>query len=243
MKKIGLTLLLLILSHSLVLMGADMKPSYIVKKATGKIYVDGNDTEEDWKAAKTVGDFVFPWYKEGKKEQTEVRLLWDDEYLYLLYKCWDEHISAHYFERNSAPYKDDCIEAFIAPNSKNPLWYSNYEINCLGTWLVGFHKGDINEYILPDKLLVGRSHKGTINKEDDVDEYWVIELGIPFEHFKKFEVDVPPKNGEIWGINFNRLGGDINPQYSQWNASKTPEPNYHRPQDFGQIIFSTEKLK
>jgi hypothetical protein len=243
MKKITIAIFCLLLTGSFLSEGDDMVPSYTVKRTTGKIYVDGNPTEADWKAASPVGDFVFPWYKEGKKEQTEVKALWDDEYLYILYKCEDEHISAHYFERNSAPYKDDCIEAFIAPNPEHPLWYTNYEINCLGTWLAGLHKDSFNEYVLPDKILIGRSHVGTINNEDDIDSHWIIEIGIPFENLKDFEIKLPPKNGTVWGINFNRCGGDINQQYSQWSPSKTEQPNFHRPQDFGKIIFSDKKVR
>lgn len=243
MKRIILICFILFYSHLWITTEAGQKPAHVVKRTSGRIYIDGNVTEEDWKAAGTVGDFVFPWYREGKKEQTDVRLLWDDEYLYVLFKCEDENISAHYYQRNSSPYRDDCVEVFISPNSENPLWYANNEINCLGTWLVGFHKGEINEYVVPDKILVGRSHKGSINKEDDKDEYWIIELGIPFESLRDYEVQLPPESGDIWGINFNRCGGDVNQQYSQWTASKTDKPNFHRPQDFGRLIFSGEKVR
>ncbi len=221
----------------------DEKPTCIAKRCTQRIYVDGNSTEKDWEAAESLGDFVFPWYEEGKKEQTDVRILWDDEYLYVLFKCEDEHISAHYYQRNSAPYRDDCIEVFTGPNPEHPLWYANYEINCLGTWLIGCHTDDIDEFVLRDRFLVGRSHKGTINKEDDSDEYWIIELGIPFESFKDFKGQLPPSPGDEWGINYNRCGGDVNPQFSQWTASKTDKPSYHRPQDFGRIVFSGDKVR
>ena len=222
---------------------SDEKPTYVVKRTTGKIDVDGNITEEDWNAARSAGNFVFPWYQEGKKEQTDARLLWDDEYIYVLFRCKDEHIAAHYYRRNSAPYRDDCVEAFIAPNPEHPLWYANNEINCLGTWLVGKHKEKDYGFWEPDRILVGRNHKGTINKEDDTDEYWLLEIGIPFSSLEDYETELPPKPGTVWGINLNRLGGDVNQQYSQWTASQTEKPNYHRPQDFGRLVFSGEKVR
>ncbi|MFC1539005.1 carbohydrate-binding family 9-like protein [Candidatus Latescibacterota bacterium] len=242
MKTIILICIILF-SYSPIAIEAAEKPSHIIKRTSGTIYIDGNASEKDWSAAEPVGDFVFPWYESGKKEQTDVRVLWDDEYLYVLFRCEDENISAEYFQRNSSPFRDDCVEVFIAPNAENPLWYANNEINCLGTWLVGYHKGEINQYVLPERILVGRSHKGTINKEDDRDEYWIIELGIPFESLKNYEGQLPPKDGNIWGINFNRCGGEVNPQYSQWSASKTEKPNFHRPEDFGRLVFSGEKVK
>ena len=42
---------------------------------------------------------VFPWLTEGEKEQTEVKMLWDDTFLYLSYRCDDAHIWAEYFGR------------------------------------------------------------------------------------------------------------------------------------------------
>ena len=242
MKKIILISVILF-SYSMSMIEAVEKPSHVVKRTSGRIYIDGNASEEDWKAAESVGDFVFPWYESGKKEQTDTRILWDDEYLYVLFKCEDENISAKYYQRNSSPYRDDCVEVFIAPNVENPLWYANNEINCLGTWLVGNHKGEINEYVLPELILVGRSHVGTINKDDDKDDYWIIELGIPFDSLKDYDCQLPPEDGNIWGIDFNRCGGDVNEQFSQWSPSQTPAPNFHRPEDFGRLIFSDDKVR
>jgi hypothetical protein len=242
MKNI-LLICVILSSFSLTVPVADEKPLHVAKRASGMIFIDGNASEEDWLAADPVGDFVFPWYESGKKEQTDVRVLWDDEYLYVLFRCEDENISAHYLQRNSAPYRDDCVEVFIAPNAENSLWYANNEINCLGTWLVGYHKDEINEYVLPEHILVGRSHKGTMNNEDDTDECWIIELGIPFSSIVNYEAQLPPSDGNIWGINFNRCGGDVNPQYSQWRASKTAGPNFHRPEDFGRLVFSGETVR
>lgn len=244
MKTLLCTLMaVLLLSVSPLLTGADDKPVYTARRTTGTIYVDGNDTEQDWQAADQITGFVFPWYEEGKQEQTNVRVLWDDEYLYVFFRCEDEHIAAHFYQRNSAPYRDDCVEVFIAPNQDHPLWYANNEFNCLGTWLIGKHKGDSNEYVIRDKVLLGRSHAGTINAEDDTDEYWTLEIGIPFESLSDYETDLPPNPGDIWGINFNRCGGDINEQFSQWTASQTDSPNFHRPQDFGRIVFSGDAVR
>ena len=219
------------------------KPSYVVKRTTQKISVDGNIFEQDWEIAQTVGDFVFPWYEKGEKEQTDARLLWDDKYLYIHFRCEDEHISAHHYQRNDPVSRDDCVEAFISSNSDEPLWYANYEINCLGTWLVGLHKGEESRYWEPDGILVSRGHMGTINKEDDVDSHWILEIAIPFENLHAYGGQIPPQDGDVWGLTLNRCGGDVNPQYSQWTASQTPKPNFHKPQDFGRLVFSDENVR
>ena len=53
-------------------------PEHTIMRATGPIVIDGRIDEPSWGAAAAVGDFVFPWWEAGDKEQTEARLLWDD---------------------------------------------------------------------------------------------------------------------------------------------------------------------
>jgi hypothetical protein len=218
-------------------------PVCVAKRTSGPVYIDGNSSEQDWSAAQPLTPFVFPWYTDGVKEQTQVKVLWDDEYLYVLFRCEDAHIAAHYYQRNSAPYKDDCVEVFMAPNPDKPLWYANNEINCLGTWLVGMHTDDVDEFVLRDHMLVGRSHEGSINTEDDTDSWWIIEWGIPFSSLVEYGGRIPPAPGDTWGINFNRCGGDVNQQFSQWTASLTERPSFHQPKDFGSIVFSDEAVR
>ena len=54
-------------------------------RVAGPITIYGVLAEPSWMAAATVGDFQFPWWKEGDKKQTEARLLWDDENLCISY--------------------------------------------------------------------------------------------------------------------------------------------------------------
>jgi len=49
-------------------------PEHTVYRTTGKIVLDGIIDEADWAAAEPVGEFVFPWWTEGEKEQTEVKM-------------------------------------------------------------------------------------------------------------------------------------------------------------------------
>jgi hypothetical protein len=44
--------------------------SYDIHRVTSPITIDGKLDEGAWKAAPSVGDFDFPWFKEGSKEQT-----------------------------------------------------------------------------------------------------------------------------------------------------------------------------
>ena len=107
-------------------------PEYTVKRTTQKIVIDGKLDEADWEAAQSFGDFKFPWWTEGEREQTEAKMLWDDTFLYVSFRCDDKHIWADHYDINSATCLDDCAEIFWNPNSGEVLSYYQFEINCIG---------------------------------------------------------------------------------------------------------------
>jgi len=223
-------------------------PEYVAKKAGCTMAMDGILDEPAWQKAEPVGAFVFPWYESGEKEQTEAKIVWDDERIYFSYRCEDKHIWAEHYTHQSAVFRDDCCEAFICPVPEGPerLDYINYEINCIGTWLAGYHaKSRDKDGRFTDcrGLEIGRFINGTCNNDEDEDGGWVLEFSVPFEHFKEFTADFPPKNGQVMYIGLHRLGGKTNMQYSQWAPSQTEKPNFHSPKDFGKVTLSTEILK
>lgn len=223
-------------------------PEYVAMKAGCEMSMDGILDEPAWQKAASVGAFVFPWYESGDKEQTEAKIVWDDTRIYFAFRCDDKHISAVHLTHNDPVSRDDCCEAFISPvpEGGERLDYINYEINCLGTWKVGYHaksRGkDLGSWDCKH-LEIGRAIDGTCNKDDDTDKGWVLEFSVPFEHFSEFAASFPPKDGQVIYVGLHRCGGATNPQYSQWAPSQTERPNYHRPQDFGKVTFSAKTLK
>ncbi len=224
-------------------------PEYTAKKTGSSMAMDGILDEPAWQKAESVSAFVFPWYKEGEKEQTEAKILWDDTRIYFAFKCDDKHVWADHYTHHTAVYQDDTCEAFIRPgdpNGPDVLDYMNYEINCLGSYLSEFHckSRDLNKrWFEVSGIEIGRVITGTVNDDSDTDTGWVLEFSIPFWHFKDFGQSYPPKDGQLIYIGLNRLGGKTNQQYSQWAPSNTRRPQFHSPADFGKVTFSTEVLK
>src|ERR1700691_4473942 len=59
------------------------RPRYEVKNASSRIQVDGKLDEKAWQAATPI-ILIFPWESQtGAKQKTTVRLLWDDQKLYI----------------------------------------------------------------------------------------------------------------------------------------------------------------
>ena len=239
---------MLVFFYGLAVTASAAPPEYTAMKAGCTMVMDGILDEPAWQKAQPVGPFVFQWYKSGEQEKTEAKIVWDNERIYFAFTCDDKHIAAEYYTPNTPVSRDDCCEAFICPvpEGSERLDYINYEINCIGTWLTGYHAKSRNTDLGrwdDGHLVIGRYIKGTVNKDDDTDEGWVLEFSVPWSHFKEFGAKFPPKNGQAIYVGLHRCGGKTNAQYSQWAPSQTEKPNYHRPQDFGKVTLSTKVLK
>lgn len=222
------------------------RPHYIIRRTTGPVVIDGRLNEADWKGARSVGPFRFAWWKAGAKEQTEAKLLWDDRYLYVAFRCQDAHIWGTHTTHDSPVYNDDCVEVFIAPDPQQPRNYFNIEMNVRGAWLDQHHprgprKREKREWNAKG-VKIGITIDGTLNHDADTDRQWILEAAIPLANYAGVARHIPPRPGEVWHLNLNRLGGRTNPQYSQWSPSRTPKPQFHAPADFGRVVFSAQPV-
>jgi hypothetical protein len=219
---------------------AQSLPRYDIFRAPTPISVDGKLDEAAWRNAPSAGDFNFNWWKEGQKEQTVAKLLWDDANLYVGFYCHDKHISAEVVQRHGPVSKDDCVEVFISPNVDKPRNYYGFEINAIGTMLnfirSDWYKGPFNTE--PEGVRYRTTFHGRPSKQESPDDdHWVLEIAIPFKNFDKDAPHTPPREGDTWRLNLNRAGGKTNAQYSTWSPVKTEKPNFHVPEAFGSVRF------
>ena len=221
--------------------GAAQLPTHVILRAAGPIVVDGVLDEPSWTGAITVGDFVFPWWKEGEREQTEARLLWDDTNLYVSFVAQDKHVSAAYKNRDDPVSKDDCVEVFVMPDTANVGHYYNIEANVLGTVLDRFQLAEpTGSYTA--QVEVATRIDGSLNDETDEDRGFVSEFAIPFDSFVDTAPHIPPQPGDVWRLNLYRIGGMVNFQYSMWSDTLSDKPKYHAPERFGVVHFSASAV-
>ncbi|MBM3734253.1 MAG: c-type cytochrome [Acidobacteria bacterium] len=214
---------------------------YTIYRAPSRIVIDGTLDEAAWRNAPPVGDFVFNWFKTGDKEQTIAKMLWDDENLYVSWHCKDRHISAYEKKRHGPVSRDDCVEIFIGPNPAKVKNYYTFEINAIGTmlnrcrtdWWTGPPTWE------PDGVRYRTTYFGLDKKdESEDDDHWVVELAIPLMNFKRDAANMPPRDGDHWRLNLNRIGGKTNPQASSWSPISPPLSGFHSPDAFGNVRFS-----
>jgi inosine-uridine nucleoside N-ribohydrolase len=215
-------------------------PQYEILRTSGPITIDARLDEASWRKAPTAGAFHFNWWTGGEQEQTEARLLWDDENLYVAWYCHDKHISASVTQRHGPVSNDDCVEIFLSPNPEKVRNYYTFEINAIGSmlnrartdWWTGPPTWE------PEGVRYRTSfHSATPKREAPDDNHWIVELAIPFRNFARDAAHVPPKPGDTWRLNLYRTGGVTNKQSSSWSPIRPPSRTFHTPESFGTVRF------
>lgn len=182
------------------------------------------------------------WPSDSPLRQTEFRILWCDDGLTLRYQCEDMAISAVATETNGRVWQDSCVEFFVAPNPERPLNYYNFEMNCVGTFLMGTHCDWAEGYMDRSQdigIRVATTVPGpTKDTSPDDDDGWSLVAHIPWQHFENDAARLPPRAGDLWRANVYRIGGKIDTQCASWSPITHERPQFHTPECFGEIIFA-----
>ena len=109
--------------------------SYSCYRTTGKIKVDGILSEPDWQAAPLSEAFVDIRgldYKPAPVKQTHMKMLWDDECLYIAGIIEEDEVTASLTKRDDIIYRDHDFEVFIDPDGDGKFYFE-FECNAFGT--------------------------------------------------------------------------------------------------------------
>jgi Carbohydrate-binding family 9 len=233
------------LAHSALLAERPQLPEYDVRLVADKPKIDGRLNEPAWFAALPIGDFQFPWFKTGAREQSLAKLAWDSDCLYIACVCQDACIAASHKKHDEPLATGDCFEIMLAPNSDRPAFYFNIEWNAAGAYVDGHRPNGADAPRVEWNsrgVVLAVSYSGTPNDDTDLDNLWTADVAIPWKNFREHLPHFPPQAGDQLRANFNRHGGLTNPQYSQWSAAGTPLPAFHVPSRFGRLILSPQVI-
>ena len=220
-------------------------PEYEIRLVADKPKIDGRLDEPAWFAARPMGDFQFPWFKSGAREQSLAKLAWDSDCLYIACVCQDAYIAASHKKHDEPLATDDCFEIMLSPNRDRPAFYFNIEWNAAGGYIDGHRPNGADAPRVEWNsrgIQLAVSHTGTLNDDTDLDTLWTAEVAIPWKNFREHLPHFPPQAGDQFRANFNRHGGFTNPQFSQWSAADTPAPAFHVPSRFGRLVLSPRAI-
>ena len=234
---------------------------YIVNKINDQINIDGKDDELAWSNAIYTDDFIDIEGDKIPRQKTNVKMLWDDKFLYVFAKLYENHIWGDITKRDEVIYYNNDFEVFINPND-DVFSYGEIEINALGTeWDLFLNrpyrlKGKADSSWDINGLKSAVDINGTLNDPNDLDDYWTVEIAIPLKEIEKLNTsrkDEKVISGDVWRINFSRVNWDFeinNGVYSRKkeNGKYLPEYNWvwspqgiinmHVPENWGYLVFS-----
>ena len=241
--------------------------SYVCLTTIDSITIDGKATEESWAKASWTKDFVDieGVLKPLPNLKTNVKMVWDEQALYIYAKLEEPHIWAKLKQRDTVIFYDDDFEIFIDPDGDSHNYYE-IEVNALNTvWdLLLLKPYRVNE---PPNVLLNWNltdmrtavHiEGSLNNPNDTDQYWAVEFAIPWSILQELAYrGQKPKEGDQWRLNFSRVDWDMNntnyqklkdpktkknyPEHN-WVWSPTGKINMHMPETWGYLQFSKEKV-
>jgi len=199
--------------------------------ATHEISLDAAHPDADWQRAIPVS-FCSDW--QGKhpdpSRQTEVRLLWSPQTLYLRFECRYRELfvfpDADPNGRRDHLWDRDVAEAFLQPDPSQASSYKEFEVAPNGLWI------DLD--IFPGPLADLKSGLQRSVWLDEAHHTWAAELAIPM---KSLTARFDP--GAVWRANFYRVEGIKEPRaYLAWRPTNSPQPNFHVPSAFGRLRFA-----
>ncbi|MFH1707549.1 MAG: carbohydrate-binding family 9-like protein [Planctomycetota bacterium] len=242
--------------------------SYYCYKTGAPITVDGVLDEPAWQA---VPWMELRDIETGAAAQleTRVRLVWDDTCLYVAFDVTDPDVNARmkldepeprnmWQDQNLLMYvrERQYLELFLDPDA-DARRYMEFHLNAAGKvndhWLDrGSAQGDQQSVDLsPGNLHLEWDCKdrraavnvrGTLNKRDDTDQGWTIELALPWASLKELTTGAcPPRMGDAWrmlAIRAHRMRATREELYGAWPVLGICDA--HQNNRHGMLVFSDQ---
>jgi hypothetical protein len=216
---------------------------YQVTKLPKPIDIDGNWHKPAWKK---IGPLAISQHMGDvpvHRPEVSAKLAWDDDSLYLIFHVEDRYVRAVAKAYQYPVCRDSCVEYFFTPGAACGLSYFNIEINCGGAMLFWWHPE--GEKAVPvaaedgERVEIGHTLPKIVDPEIAEPTPWSLELRLPFAVIQKYcAAASKPAPGVLWKANFHKCAdATSHPHWLTWSCVDYPTPHFHRPQDFGTLMF------
>tara|TARA_R110002124_G_scaffold274641_3_gene444613 strand:- start:5968 stop:6699 length:732 start_codon:yes stop_codon:yes gene_type:complete len=204
--------------------------------------IDGKANDPIWQQAKPIRLKNNRTGKEVQESalQTHVKASYDDKNLYFLFECKDPDIWTEFTQRDEYLWKEEVVEVFIDVDDE-PETYVEIEVSpaniLFDSYIVDPENIDVPataKFNLPG-IRTSVTIQGTLNKREDKDNGWTVEMAIPFEDLANATTERVGPETEI-RLNFFRLDKNQGKEFASYAWSPTGK-SFHKPSVFGKLVF------
>jgi hypothetical protein len=229
---------------------------YVVRKTDKAPKIDGKLDEAAWAEAPSTGPFVNTMNGAPSELLTSAKMLWDDKNLYVGFDIADADVWSSLTKRDDKLWTQEAVELMIDANGDGK-GYIELQVAPNGTlfdtYLPQYRKYEDSidpkrkPFSWDSKMTAKVTVDGTLNKHDDKDKSWTVELALPLEDVKGLETDaptpkLPPSVGDVWRANMFRLDlpqGTTRQQAVAWSPPLVGD--FHVLDKFGELVFADDK--
>lgn len=220
--------------------------TYRIRRAMARPGLDGDWDSEVWTRADTAHINLFRPEGSNHHPDTRVKVLYDEEGLYLIFRVYDQFVRCLATEYQGHVYEDACVEFFVQP--RREAGYFNFEMNCGGVLLLkyiedarrtedGFEKFFDVPPELGSDVVAFHSLNAPIEEEIGDPIEWRVEYAIPFSLFEHYVGPLGKVSSQTWRGNFYKCAdGSSHPHWASW-APIGRELNFHVPAHFAPMKF------
>jgi len=135
-------------------------------------------------------------------------------------------------------WEDSCVEFFSSPADDGV--YYNVECNCVGTILVAAGKDRHERTFAPKEVLDKVQRWSSLGRENFTERIgetsWEVVLLVPYGTY--FQHDIKDMKDRSLRANFYKCGDLLQtPHFLSWNPIGVENPDFHRPEFFGELKF------
>jgi hypothetical protein len=226
---------------------------YVARMIGKPIKIDGKLDDAAWAAAPSTGPFVATMNGAPVDQKTEAKLLWDNKFLYVAFDNADSDVWSSLTKRDDKLWTQEAVELMIDADG-NGKTYVELQVapngNVFDTYLPEYRKYEDavdpkrKPYSWNSKMNVKVQVNGTLNKREDQDKGWTVEMAIPLDDMAgldKTSAKLPPTVGDVWRINMFRLDLPAGKpqQASAWSPPMVGD--FHALDKFGELAFGDDK--
>lgn len=204
------------------------------------IAIDGHFGEAAWSRAQVLTMSDSLGRDRPVRFPTKLRLLFDNDHLYVAFEAEDADISDRYSKRDDPIYEHEAVELFVMPNVQVPATGPYIEMQASPRGVIfdasftGPRQGMNTKFNAGQR--VANQLDGTIN-DNRPDRRWRSEWAVPFASIPGAGA---PKPGDEWRMNAFRIekftaGSGVQGEYTAWSPPKVGD--FHAVHRFGRMRF------